>query len=606
MKKEQAVKAVIYARVSSKEQEKEGFSIPAQLKLLREYAAAGNFSIVEEYQDVETAKQAGRTNFMEMFNFLKQEAKRKQENICRVILVEKTDRLYRNIKDWVLLDDLDLEFHFVKENFVFSRESRSSEKFIHGIKVLMAKNYIDNLSEESRKGMLEKAEQGIYPSYAPLGYRNVVKGDKKFIEPDPEYAPFIKKVYEWYATGNYSLLEITRKARAEGFVFRRTKNPIAKSTIHKILTNTFYYGEFYWSGKIYKGNHEALIDRDLFERAQDVLFGRRGKIRQQKHSWAFQGLVSCGHCGCTMTAEIKKGRYVYYHCTGHKGKCPEKYVREEELAQQFGEALGKIRFDEEVLEWIITALRESHKDEKKYRDEMIARLQQQYSKIQSRLDAMYEDKLDGVISAEMFKRKSEEWEAEQAEILRKIEKQQGSNVSYLENGVRILELAQRAAELYERQDMSEKRKLLNLVFSNSTWKGGKLYPNFRNPFNLIVVTNEGYQKKTAALGGKAAGFDNWYRRWDSNPHLVSPKPDFESGASANSATPAQISKFNFLVSPLSRHCDVGTRLPIPPLRRKYQNLISWYRPYPDIVMSGRVCQFRHSGDDQVLFKEAQI
>src|SRR5439155_22967626 len=90
------------------------------------------------------------------------------------VLVEKTDRLYRNLKDWVTLDDLDLEIHFVKENVILSRDSRSSEKFIHGIKVLMAKNYIDNLSEETKKGMLEKAEQGIYPTVAPLGYRNIL------------------------------------------------------------------------------------------------------------------------------------------------------------------------------------------------------------------------------------------------------------------------------------------------------------------------------------------------------------------------------------------------------------------------------------------------
>ena len=80
------------------------------------------------------------------------------------MLVEKTDRLYRNLKDWVTLDELDIEMHFPKEGVVLSRESRSSEKFMHGIKVLMAKNYIDNLSEEARKGMLEKAEQGIWPS----------------------------------------------------------------------------------------------------------------------------------------------------------------------------------------------------------------------------------------------------------------------------------------------------------------------------------------------------------------------------------------------------------------------------------------------------------
>ena len=161
--------AVIYARVSSKEQEKEGFSIPAQLKLLKEYAAANGFAVAQEYVDVETAKQTGRAAFGEMVAYLKAHPS------VRVMLVEKTDRLYRNLKDWVTVDELDVEMHFPKEGVVLSRESRSSEKFMHGIKVLMAKNYIDNLSEETRKGMTEKAEQGYWPSVAPLGYRNVTR-----------------------------------------------------------------------------------------------------------------------------------------------------------------------------------------------------------------------------------------------------------------------------------------------------------------------------------------------------------------------------------------------------------------------------------------------
>src|SRR4051812_8259242 len=149
--------AVLYARVSSEEQEKEGYSIPSQQKLLRGYAHASNFSVVCEFVDVETAKRAGRTGFGEMLTFLKRSPS------CRTILVEKTDRLYRNLKDYVTLDEIELEIHFVKENFILSRESRSTEKFMHGIKVLMAKNYVDNLGEEVRKGLREKAEQVIWP-----------------------------------------------------------------------------------------------------------------------------------------------------------------------------------------------------------------------------------------------------------------------------------------------------------------------------------------------------------------------------------------------------------------------------------------------------------
>jgi hypothetical protein len=136
--------AVIYARVSSKEQEKEGFSVTAQLKLLKEYAAANSFTITREYVEVETAKQTGRAAFGEMIAYFK------AHRSVRAMPVEKTDRLYRNLKDWVTVDELDMELHFPKEGVVLSRESRSSEKFMHGIKV--------------RKGVQEKAEQGIWPT----------------------------------------------------------------------------------------------------------------------------------------------------------------------------------------------------------------------------------------------------------------------------------------------------------------------------------------------------------------------------------------------------------------------------------------------------------
>src|ERR1700688_2000057 len=180
-----AIQVVLYARVSSKDQRKEGFSIPAQLRLLRDYATSKGFVIAQEFTDVETAKASGRTNFNEMLLYLK-----KHQTVCRTILVEKTDRLYRNIKDYATIDEIDLEVHFVKENEIISRSSRSSEQFVHGIKVLVARNYSLNLGEETVKGMTEKARAGIYPSCAPVGYRNADGPDgKRIIVPDPETAP---------------------------------------------------------------------------------------------------------------------------------------------------------------------------------------------------------------------------------------------------------------------------------------------------------------------------------------------------------------------------------------------------------------------------------
>jgi site-specific DNA recombinase len=161
--------AVLYVRVSSKEQE-QGFSIPAQRKLLTEYAGQHSLNVLREFEDIETVKRAGRTSFTEMVEFLT------ATNDPRpILLVEKTDRLCRNIKDWVTIDGLGIEVHLVKEGVVLSQDSRSSEKFMHGIRVLMAKNYIDNLSEEVRKGMREKAEQGHWPTAALVGTSTILR-----------------------------------------------------------------------------------------------------------------------------------------------------------------------------------------------------------------------------------------------------------------------------------------------------------------------------------------------------------------------------------------------------------------------------------------------
>ena len=337
----------------------------------------------------------------------------------RVLLVEKTDRLYRNLKDWVTVDELEVEIHFVKEGVVLSRVSRSSEKFMHGIKVLMAKNYIDNLSEEVRKGMQEKAEQGIWPTVLPLGYRNVAGPDsKKFIEPDPESAPLIARLFEWYATGTLSLREAAQKAKASGLVYRKSGAPVPVSTVHSTLRNRLYMGEFEWNGHIYLGKHQPLVTRELWERVQGVLDGRHAKKhRRMKHDFAFSGLIACGHCGCSIVGEIKKQRYVYYHCTGYKGRCEEPYVREEIIERQFSNLLGRLTFDDEVLAWVRDALSASHADEKREHERAITRLRTEYDRLQNRMHAMYVDKLDGKVDGAFFERMSGEWRAEQDRCL---------------------------------------------------------------------------------------------------------------------------------------------------------------------------------------------
>jgi site-specific DNA recombinase len=233
----------------------------------------------------------------------------KAEPSCRTILVEKTDRLYRNIEDWVTVDDLEHTVHFAKEGAVVSKTSRSSDKSMHGIKMLMAKQYVDNLSEEVKKGLREKAEQGHWPTKAPVGYVDNLATHR--IEVDPVRGPLIATLFDLYASGEYSLKALTAKAHTMGLTHPRSGRRMMKAEIHRILQNHIYTGDFRWLGKLYHGSHEALINPERFAAVQAVL-NRKPRAHYPKQRHAFMGLLTCARCGCTMTAEKKKGKYVYF------------------------------------------------------------------------------------------------------------------------------------------------------------------------------------------------------------------------------------------------------------------------------------------------------
>jgi site-specific DNA recombinase len=229
---------------------------------------------------------------------------------------------------------------------------------VHGIKVLMARNYSLNLGEETRKGMLEKARSGIYPSCAGVGYLNAdgPKG-KRIIIADPENAPVIKDLFLRFETAKCSIKTLATQFRLESRTLRGQR--INTSLVHQILRNRLYMGEFDWDGVTYQGTHEPLVSRECWERVQQLRDARaENKTRKVKHDFAFIGLVHCGHCGCHLVGEMKKGRYVYYHCTGNRGKCPELYTRQETLTIEFAGILGDLVIPEPTLQWLAEAVLE--------------------------------------------------------------------------------------------------------------------------------------------------------------------------------------------------------------------------------------------------------
>ena len=284
------------------------------------------------------------------------------------------------------------------------------------------------------------------------------------------------------------------------------------STVHAILRNRLYTGQFEWNSKLIQGKHEPLVSIDLWERVQGVLDGRFGKkAKRGKHDFAFSGLIACHACGCAVVGEIKKERYVYYHCTGYADKCQgnpatcrRHYVREEALEKQFTELLGQLKFDDEVLEWVRDALHASHGDERREHEDAIKRHQAEYKRLQDRIHAIYVDKLDGLIDTAFFDKMSNQWREEQNRCQLEIDRHQNADKSYLDEGVQLLELARNAQRLFERQEPRQKRRLLNFVLSNCTWEDGEVVATFRQPFDLLAETTAIMMQSAAADEAKSA------------------------------------------------------------------------------------------------------
>lgn len=484
--------SVLYARVSSKEQAEEGFSIPAQRHLLRTYAQREGLQIVIEFSDDETAKSAGRTGFGAMLTFLREHPD------VRTLIVEKVDRLTRNFEDYGALKRLGLAIHFVKEGTVLHPQAHSSVRLFTGMRVLMAEHYVENLSEEVKKGMHEKAAEGGWPTWAPLGYRNVRTPEG--IQPDPEKAPLIVELFEAAATGAYSLHDLTKLARKIGLRGRRGKH-VVKSNISILLNNPVYTGTFIWGGKTYLGKYEPLITEALFREVQDALHGR-SRSRGQKRTYTFTGLVRCQTCNGLLTGDLKKGRYIYYACRGSKG-C-KRFYPESAFEHATLHAIQSLAIDEAISDWITTELSTWYDDATRADTTNAERLQKRLTELQRLKAASYEEKLLGRIAEATWREHTTRWQAEieELQVALNTTAPRLQRDEFLRRVRTPLELIQTAAREYVTQPMEEKARFLKILCSNLTVSDGSITLQMRSPFDALA---------------KAAESGDWLGDRDSNP-----------------------------------------------------------------------------------------
>lgn len=476
--------ALLYVRVSSKEQEKEGWSLDAQEKLGIEYASRHNLKIVKTWKVQESAwsNRKIRTAFIQMIEYAKKHKEVKN------IIFDITDRMTRNDYDKMkiidLIHDFDKTIHFSRSNKTYNKHSGSDDMFMLDIEVAVAKKTSNDISRKSKMGMIEKAEQGFYPSTAPYGYRN--NKATRLIELEPQSAPFIRNAFEQMSTGNYSISMLSDWLFAHGFKSKSGKK-IYKSALDKVLKNPIYYGTaFRWKGKLYPATHEPIISKQLFDGVQNVLAGK-SKTYKSRKDFAFANLLHCGECGCKVLGEEKKKRYTYYHCSFSKGRHNGTgYIPENRLTEMFEDGIIKVTLSEEKANWLKEAFQERHQNTYQNVQNRLLRLQTEYNQAKTRLSKLYDMKLDGGISDEMFKSKENEYQTGLITLKSQMDSVEKINPNFYEDATKILELSKSLHSQYLKADHYEKANLLKLIASNYTLNDVSVCPTYRRPFSYIA------------------------------------------------------------------------------------------------------------------------
>ena len=342
MEENQPLRYCLYARKSSESDERQAMSIDSQIKEMKALAERESLNIVEVKQESHSAKQSAmRPVYNELIADL-------DAGKFNAILTWAPDRLSRNAGDLgSLVDLMDKQKLMRIRTFSQTFGNNPNEKFLLMILCSQAKLENDNRGINVKRGIRAKCELGWRPGVAPIGYMNRSFNGVKDIIPDPERAPIITEIFNKTAQG-WSGRQIKKWVDEIGFT-NKSGIKVSLSQIYLMLNNTFYYGEFEYpdgSGNYYKGAHEPLIPKALFDQIQQAKVIPNTKTAWGTKQFAFNDIFKCGNCGANITAEEKfkptkdggLNRHVYYHCTKQVDRtCPERSINEKDLKLQLTE-----------------------------------------------------------------------------------------------------------------------------------------------------------------------------------------------------------------------------------------------------------------------------
>lgn len=468
--------ALIYARVSTDEQAREGQSIESQIKLCSDYAKQHSIVVLESITD--EGKSGSNTNRPGLQSLL---TKISDDKTINIVLVQDTDRLARNT-----LDHLSIKAFMAKHNVQLISISQpmiddSPEGHIVDTIIASVNTFFSQITgRKTSKVMEEKIKAGWWANYAPPGYKNITNPhptsshDKRIIVPDPEVAPVIQRIFEYYATGQYTLKTLAQKMQAQGLQSRKAIK-IHPSMIANILNHRIYYGEIAWKGQIYLGKHEPLVSRELWDRCQSMLANHnQNGSRTRKHNYLLRGFIFCGICGSRFWAEQHKKPTTIveaYFCSQCKRGT---YVNKNELEKQVESLFKVIEVTEKYTKELHEAAKRIIEESRKSRYSEVQSIINQKTQIEKKITNAEDSLLDGTFPKEQYQRVMQRLNADLQEIEKALREASGEYQKKFDSIKQLVSMARNIQKTYIDADPDLKRHYLSLFFEKIIVKEGKI------------------------------------------------------------------------------------------------------------------------------------
>lgn len=539
------IKYFLYARKSSESEDRQVQSIDDQINRLKQLACDLNLEIKKIYTESKSAK---KPNNRPIFDNMLQEI---EDGEADGILCWQINRLTRNPIDSGKLSWL-LQQGIIKSIQTIDRQYLPDDNvIIFSVETGQANQFILDLKKNVKRGVESKLQKGWLPNLAPIGYLNSKikdKGENDIIK-DPERFNLIRKMWDLMLTGTYTPPKILEIANSEwGFRTRKFKkqggNPLSRSGIYKIFSNPFYAGLIVYNGVQYEGKHEPIVTLEEYDRVQ-ILLGRKGKPRPQKHDFAFTGFVRCGECGCLYTAETKKKilksgeikEHTYYHCTRKKKDivCSQrKNIPIDKLELQIEKELEKYTILPEFLQWALNGLNKKNDTEIEDRSKIYEMQHKTLVDTQKELDELTKMRYRQLIDDEMFVREKNLLQTKITDLKSKLRETEVRAERWLDLTERTFNFATYARKEFLMGGLERKREILialgktpiieneKLAIEANEWlvpiKNG--YPALEKEYLGLELNKTPLNKaKTEALTSVRA---RWRRVQDSNLQGLSP------------------------------------------------------------------------------------